>query len=144
MKLHLFDSSKKIPEQCNILIGFPSVGNVGQLAMDSILSTLGPHAQRIGCIESDHVLPMSGYDRMFPTAPIQLCLPVEVYLSTSADTSFVVILQRCPVIQSKLKVYTEELFDLLTSWQSNVIIVLTGASLNPYENATSLHTLSEK
>ena len=62
------------------LLSLPSEGNVGQLAVDVILATLFSHGrcvERVGVIETDLVLPISGYDSLAPKAQRQLCMPVE-------------------------------------------------------------------
>jgi hypothetical protein len=132
MKLHLLEG-REMPLQANFLIGFPSVANVGQLAIDSILSTLGAGAERLGYIESEYLLPISGYDRAYPTAPVSLCLPVEVYKvirqnDEDSSTPTVIIQQRCPVIAGKHKEYNLELLELLSSLKYNLALILTGAS----------------
>lgn len=132
MKFHSLES-REIPTQANFVIGFPSVANVGQLAIDSIISTLGPGAERIGYIESEYLLPISGYDRAYPEAPRTLCLPVEVYSivgqsQDNSDARTIIIQQRCPVVASNHKQYIQELLALLQSYKYNLALVLTGAS----------------
>lgn len=119
------------------------------MAVDSILSTLGAEVERVGYLESNFLLPISGCkcalhicvtshinldfsctdDRSYPEAPVTLCLPAEVYIVNSeSGTPTFIIQQRCPVVAGKQKEYIKELLDLLSSFKYNLALILTGAS----------------
>ena len=59
MKLSLHEGCC-ISENATVLLGLPSNGNIGQLAVDLVLTTIWDDVKRIGYIDSDHLLPMAG------------------------------------------------------------------------------------
>jgi predicted ATP-grasp superfamily ATP-dependent carboligase len=104
MQLFLTDESAPLPVGGVVVVAFPSAGNVGQMAMDQLLATLGQEAARVGSIESCHLLPISGYDRQYPGAPMRLCLPAEIYVWTkqgSEQTPLVMIQVRRLILNSE-------------------------------------------
>lgn len=52
-----------------------SIGNVGQLAVDLMVSSTG--AERIGYLDDPHVLPCVGNDAYGPLPQGELALPLE-------------------------------------------------------------------
>ena len=111
------------------LIGLPSVGNVGQLTIDCLISTIrrdGHDVERIGCIESSLLLPFSGRDSM--NEKICLCFPFEVYACVHYKIHF--FIQRAQVVLGKQQQFYQQLGNLLTNdLASNAFLILTGASL---------------
>ncbi|XP_037330245.2 proteasome assembly chaperone 2 isoform X1 [Pungitius pungitius] len=87
-----------------------AVGNVGQLAVDLILSTL--KMRRVGYIHTDCLIPMTGNN---PYATCnedaeELHTPAEVYTATEQKMAILQI--RAPIIQTKSKKFRQ----LLVSW----------------------------
>lgn len=52
-----------------------SIGNVGQLAVDLLISSL--EAEKIGCLDDPNVLPCVGNDAYTPSPVGKLALPLE-------------------------------------------------------------------
>jgi hypothetical protein len=79
MRLFLRENTFKFPPDATFICSVPSWGNVGQMACDVLLATLQSKGllERIGTIESHHVLPMVGYDSWGDGAPQHLCVPIE-------------------------------------------------------------------
>ncbi len=93
----LFLNNCEIPSNATFLLGVSSVGNVGQLAVDSILCSLSSKKllSYIGCLETDFVLPMTGCEylayymgilveltmgsdeRLDKNSAVRLCMPIE-------------------------------------------------------------------
>lgn len=87
-----------------------AVGNVGQLAVDLIVSTL--NMSRAGHIHTDCLIPMAG-NNPYATCKEdaeELHTPAEVY--TAAELKLAVLQIRAPIIQTKAKRFRQ----LLVSW----------------------------
>lgn len=70
----VFEEGRKLKENGIFIVGVPSRGNVGQLAMDILLATLWTRIERIGCISSDNLLPMVGCMLLLPNFTVFSCL----------------------------------------------------------------------
>eukprot|EP01038_Epipyxis_sp_PR26KG_P011356 gene11356-15228_t len=142
MKVFYFDVNDAILSQSTFILSFPSHGNVGQLAVDIILSSTkffdsfpGLQIKKIGYGYSENVLPISGYDQLFDGGDISLCTPLELYRITDASCSKVtyIIHQRSPCIKDQQQLYVRELLSFLYSVDSFLVIILTGASTEDIE-----------
>lgn len=87
-----------------------AVGNVGQLAVDLIVSTL--NMSRVGHIHTDCLIPMAGNNPYASSKEDgeELHTPAEVY--TAAELKLAVLQIRAPILQSKTKRFRQ----LLVSW----------------------------
>lgn len=87
-----------------------SVGNVGQLATDLIISTL--NMPRVGYFHTDCLIPLAGNNPYAPSADnsAELCTTAEVY--SLPDLKLTVLQIRSPIIQTKRKQFRK----LITSW----------------------------
>ncbi|XP_028317783.1 proteasome assembly chaperone 2 [Gouania willdenowi] len=104
------DSSTPCFKDFTLVMPAVAVGNVGQLAVDLIVSTL--HMNRVGYIHTDCLIPMAGND---PYAnrqdnTVELHTPAEVY--TSDEQKLAVLQIRAPILQTKSKKFRQ----LLVSW----------------------------
>ncbi|KAG7470085.1 hypothetical protein MATL_G00135700 [Megalops atlanticus] len=87
-----------------------SVGNVGQLATDLIISTL--NMPQVGYFHTDCLIPMAG-NNPFATSgddSAELCTAAEVY--SLPDLKLAVLQIRTPIIQAKYRQFRK----LITSW----------------------------
>ncbi|KAG7500001.1 hypothetical protein JOB18_005400 [Solea senegalensis] len=87
-----------------------AVGNVGQLAVDLIVSTL--NMKRVGYVHTDCLIPMAGnnpYTTCRDDAE-ELHTPAEVY--TAPELKLAVLQIRAPIIQTKFKKFRQ----LIVSW----------------------------
>lgn len=66
-----------------------SVGNVGQLAVDLLVSSL--KADKIGYLDDPNVLPCVGNDAYSPAPPGKLALPVEGFIFLIFSNFFVLL-----------------------------------------------------
>ncbi|XP_029919400.1 proteasome assembly chaperone 2 [Myripristis murdjan] len=87
-----------------------AVGNVGQLAVDLIVSTLS--MRRVGYIHTDCLIPMAGNNPYASSAEDaqELHTAAEVY--TEAEMKLAVLQIRAPIIQTKSRKFRK----LLVSW----------------------------
>ncbi|CAG5129469.1 unnamed protein product [Candidula unifasciata] len=100
-----------------------SVGNVGQLAADLIISTL--HLERVGYVLHPSLLPVIGsnpYADDDDSASYKLTTSCEVF--ESVVSKIVVIQQRAPVIK---KIYADWLSDWIKSQHFRQVVVLTSS-----------------
>uniref|UniRef100_A0A3Q3XCV4 Proteasome assembly chaperone 2 n=1 Tax=Mola mola TaxID=94237 RepID=A0A3Q3XCV4_MOLML len=87
-----------------------AVGNVGQLAVDLLVSTL--NMSRVGYMHTDCLIPMAG-NNPYATCKEdaeELHTPAEVY--TAAELNLAVLQIRAPIVQTKSKKFRQ----LLMSW----------------------------
>ncbi|TRY58175.1 hypothetical protein DNTS_017299 [Danionella cerebrum] len=90
-----------------------SVGNVGQLAVDLLVSTL--NMPRVGYFHTDCLLPVAG-SNPYATSPdddAQLCTSADVYSHT--DLKLAVLQIRSPIIQNKVKLFRKQ----VVSWMKS-------------------------
>ncbi|XP_070840941.1 proteasome assembly chaperone 2 [Chaetodon trifascialis] len=109
----MFISSQNSPpsfRDFTLVMPAVAVGNVGQLAVDLLVSTL--NMSRVGFIHTDCLIPMAGnnpYTTCKEDAE-ELHAPAEVY--TAAELKLAVLQIRAPIIQKNSKKFRQ----LLVSW----------------------------
>ncbi|OZJ04643.1 hypothetical protein BZG36_02042 [Bifiguratus adelaidae] len=101
-----------------------SIGNVPQLTVDLLLSTL--ELQRCGFIHDSSVIPVvGGIDTVDGSASVGVTTPCEVFIS--ADKKYTFIQQRAPVEKNRRNQYIETLLDFIQSAGIQQVIALTSA-----------------
>ncbi|BFZ19356.1 hypothetical protein BsWGS_22395 [Bradybaena similaris] len=100
-----------------------SVGNVGQLTADLIVSTL--HMERVGYVLHPSLLPVIGSDPYADdeSTPYKLTTSCEVFESKVAKV--VVVQTRAPIIKGQRKIYADWLSDWIKKQHFRQVIVLT-------------------
>nr|POE98986.1 proteasome assembly chaperone 2 [Quercus suber] len=89
---------KKPHDRCStLLLPALSIGNVGQLAMDLMVSST--RAERIGFFDDPFLLPCVGNDAYGPQPQGQLALPLEAY--DSSPNALTLVQQRSPVVKDR-------------------------------------------
>ncbi|XP_056377500.1 proteasome assembly chaperone 2 [Hyla sarda] len=98
------------PADCTLLLPAVSVGNVGQLAVDLIISTLV--LPKVGYFYTDCLVPMVGNNPYATNEEHakELCTNAEVY--ASSDKKLAVLQIRSPLIKKKSRAFCQA----LTSW----------------------------
>lgn len=107
-----------------LVIPAVSVGNVGQLGCDVLISSL--NARRVGFLYDDSVVPVVGSEPFvsLDTAQHQhVTTAVEVF--ECLDSSVVIVQQRAPIIKGKQSQFVSRLVDWITKCKFNMVIVLT-------------------
>ncbi|CAJ1083429.1 proteasome assembly chaperone 2 [Xyrichtys novacula] len=109
----MFISSENSPpsfKDFTLVMPAVAVGNVGQLAVDLMVSTLS--MKRVGHIHTDCLIPMAGNNPYATCSEDmeELHTPAEVY--TAADLKLAVLQIRAPIVQTKSKKFRE----LVVSW----------------------------
>uniref|UniRef100_A0A6P4AYM0 Proteasome assembly chaperone 2 n=1 Tax=Ziziphus jujuba TaxID=326968 RepID=A0A6P4AYM0_ZIZJJ len=117
----IHEEGKRFHDECSTLV-LPalSIGNVGQLAVDLLVSTL--RAERVGYLDSPFVLPCVGNDAYGPVPQGDLALPLEAYESTS--NALTLLQQRSPVVKGTMVELGKNLADFaFTSGKKHVILL---------------------
>ncbi|KAM6899746.1 proteasome assembly chaperone 2 isoform 2-T2 [Xenentodon cancila] len=102
-----------------------AVGNVGQLAIDLLVSTL--NMSRVGYLHTDCLIPMAGNN------PFTTCkedaedvhTPAEVY--TATELKLAVLQIRAPIIQTKFKKFRQQLVSWIKASGFSRTVVLSSA-----------------
>ncbi|XP_077983382.1 proteasome assembly chaperone 2-like [Glandiceps talaboti] len=102
-----------------------SVGNVGQLSVDLLVTTL--ELVKVGYIHTDCVLPVCGNDAFSQSRDTQgsLVTTTEVYFSE--EKKLVVVQQRAPYVKGKQKEYCERLIEWIQSYHFDKVLLLTSS-----------------
>nr|DAD46887.1 TPA_asm: hypothetical protein HUJ06_016824 [Nelumbo nucifera] len=118
----ILEEGKHLHEECSTLI-LPalSIGNVGQLAIDLLVSSMG--ADRVGYLDDPFVLPCVGNDAYGSASRGDLALPLEAYDSPSNALSL--IQQRSPLVKGKMVEFAKSLADFAISSRKNHVVVLS-------------------
>ncbi|GAB2267285.1 hypothetical protein Dimus_002270 [Dionaea muscipula] len=124
------EQGKQIHSDCPTLV-LPalSIGNVGQLALDLLISSTG--ADRIGFLDDPHVLPCVGNDAYGPLPQGTLALPLEVYDSVSSSLTF--IQQRSPIVKGMMIEFAKNLADFAVSTGKTHVVVLSSLDFGKWK-----------
>ncbi|KAB1207207.1 Proteasome assembly chaperone 2 [Morella rubra] len=133
----IVEEGKRLHEECSTLV-LPalSIGNVGQLAVDLMVSST--KAERIGYLDNPYVLPCIGNDAYGPIPQGELALPLEAYDSSS--NALTLLQQRSPVV----KVMTLALFLLLLTIYLGAAYVFKGRMVEFAKNLADFAAASGK
>ncbi|KAJ7551012.1 hypothetical protein O6H91_07G129900 [Diphasiastrum complanatum] len=118
-----------------------SIGNVGQLAVDLLISSLG--AERIGFLEDPNVLPCVGNDPFGPEPEGRLTVALELYRDVKRELG--ILQQRSPVAKGSMLKYAKNLATWAKSAGFKEIVILSSLDSGKrlYEMADSkIHYIS--
>ncbi|XP_058214066.1 uncharacterized protein LOC131325687 [Rhododendron vialii] len=124
------EEGKSLHEECSTLI-LPglSIGNVGQLAVDLLVSSTG--AERIGYLDDPNLLPCVGNDAYLPSPQGDLALPLEAYDSTS--NSLILIQQRSPVVKGMMIEFAKNVADFAAASGKKHIVLLSSLDFGRWQ-----------
>ncbi|XP_023641863.1 proteasome assembly chaperone 2 [Capsella rubella] len=125
------EEGKRVNEECSTLI-LPalSIGNVGQLAVDLLVSSTD--AERIGYLDDPNLLPCVGNDAYGPLPCGEIALPFEVYESSSISTTLAQ--QRSPVAKGMMINFVENIANFAASNGKKHVIVLSSLDFQRLHN----------
>ncbi|KAF3435646.1 hypothetical protein FNV43_RR22737 [Rhamnella rubrinervis] len=140
----VLEEGKHLHDVCSTLI-LPalSIGNVGQLAVDLLVSTM--RAERVGYLDSPFVLPCVGNDAYGPEPQGDLALPLEAY--ESASNALTLLQQRSPVVKGTMVEFAKNLADFAAASGKNHVVVLSGLDFGRWQridisSGSQVHYLS--
>ncbi|CAD5323491.1 unnamed protein product [Arabidopsis thaliana] len=125
------EEGKLVNEDCSTLV-LPalSIGNVGQLAVDLLVSSTG--AERVGYLDDPNLLPCVGNDAYGPLPCGEIALPLEVYESSSIATTLAQ--QRSPVAKGMMIKFAENIANFAASSGKKHVIVLSSLDFQRLHN----------
>ncbi|XP_042465402.1 proteasome assembly chaperone 2-like [Zingiber officinale] len=116
------EEGRHLSADCPVLL-LPglSIGNVGQLAVDLLISSTA--AKRVGFLDAPFLLPCVGNDAYGPEPSGLLSLPLELYEST--QHALTLIQQRSPVVKGMMVEFSKEMADFVSSIGKKHIVILS-------------------
>jgi predicted ATP-grasp superfamily ATP-dependent carboligase len=120
-----------ISPSCTVLWSIPSQGNIGQLAIDSLLSAFDNIGNliKLGAIETDCLRPMTGTEQYSDKSAPFLVTPLEIYTYRGGEEKLLFVQQRSPCINGKGRDFARQVLDLVhNTWRCKSLILLAGAS----------------
>ncbi|XP_021850862.1 uncharacterized protein [Spinacia oleracea] len=116
------EKGKEPHTECSTLI-LPalSIGNVGQLALDLLITSMG--TEKVGYLDDPNILPCVGNDAFGPIPNGDLALPLEVYDSTS--NKLTCVQQRSPVVKGMMVQFAQNLADFAVAAGMKHVVVLS-------------------
>ncbi|KAK9113215.1 hypothetical protein Scep_020734 [Stephania cephalantha] len=124
MEFVIEEGKQQIDQSPTLIMPALSTGNVGQLAIDLLVSTM--NAERIGYLDDPCVLPCVGNDAYGPTPSGVLALPLEAYVSF--HNSLTLIQQRSPVIKGMMIEFAKHVAEFAAANGREHVIVLSSLS----------------
>ncbi|XP_075520902.1 uncharacterized protein LOC142554235 [Primulina tabacum] len=121
MEFCLEEGKQANPNCSTLILPALSIGNVGQLAVDLLISSL--KADRIGYLDDPNVLPCVGNDAYTASPGGDLALPLEAYESSSSGLTLVQ--QRSPVIKGMMIDYAKNMASFAASNGKKHVIILS-------------------
>ncbi|OWM79272.1 hypothetical protein CDL15_Pgr003444 [Punica granatum] len=126
----IVEDGKQVNEDCSRLV-LPalSIGNVGQLAVDLLISSL--RAERIGLLDDPYILPCVGNDAYRPVPQGELALPLEAYDSTS--NGLTLVQQRSPVVKGMMIEFAKNMADFAVASGKKRVVVLSSLDFGRWQ-----------
>ncbi|KAH7575146.1 hypothetical protein ACOSP7_005442 [Xanthoceras sorbifolium] len=117
-------------ESQNLILPALSIGNVGQLAVDLLVSST--RAETVGYLDDPFVLPCVGNDAYRPIPRGDLALPLQAYESSSSGLTLVQ--QRSPVVKGMMVEYAKNLAEFAATNGKKHVIVLSSLDFGRWQN----------
>lgn len=124
------EQGKQLHQDCStLLVPALSIGNVGQLAVDLLISST--RAERIGYFDDPNILPCVGNDAYYPTPQGELALPLEAYDSSS--NALTLVQQRSPVVKGMMIEFAKNLAIFAAATGKKHIVVLSSLDFGRWQ-----------
>ncbi|XVF45829.1 hypothetical protein PTKIN_Ptkin02bG0238200 [Pterospermum kingtungense] len=124
------EQGKQPNEQCStLLLPALSIGNVGQLAVDLLVSSM--KAEKIGYLDDPFVLPCVGNDAYGPIPCGELVLPLEAYQSSSSRLTL--LQQRSPVIKGMMVEFAKNLANFAAASGKKHVVLLSSLDFGKWQ-----------
>lgn len=126
----VLEEGKRLNNECSTLV-LPalSIGNVGQLAVDLLISSTT--AEKIGYLDDPYVLPCVGNDAYGPSPQGELALPLEAYDSSSS--AFTLVQQRAPVVKGMMVEFAKHMADFASVCGKKHVVVLSSLDFGRWQ-----------
>ncbi|KAK6143504.1 hypothetical protein DH2020_023852 [Rehmannia glutinosa] len=130
MEFHRDEGKQLNPNYSTLILPALSIGNVGQLAVDLLISSL--NADKIGYLDDPNVLPCVGNDAYSPSPLGKLALPLEAYESSSS--ALTIVQQRSPVIKGKMLEYAKNMASFAAANGKKHVVILSSLDFGRWKN----------
>ncbi|XP_057783007.1 uncharacterized protein LOC131000885 isoform X2 [Salvia miltiorrhiza] len=130
MEFYLEDGKQLSPTSSTLILPALSIGNVGQLAVDLLISSL--EAEKIGCLDDQNVLPCVGNDAYSPSPLGKLVLSLEAYESSSS--ALTLVQQRSPVIKGMMVAYAKNIANFAAANGKKHVVILSSLDFGRWRN----------
>lgn len=115
------EEGRNFSDCSTLLLPGLSIGNVSQLAIDFLVSSL--RAKRVAYLDDPSVLPCVGNDAYGPLPEGDLALPLEVY--ESQFHGLTLIQQRSPVIKGMMVEFAKNIANFISAIGKKHIVILS-------------------
>ncbi|KAL9976490.1 hypothetical protein ACROYT_G013799 [Oculina patagonica] len=105
-----------------------SIGNVGQLAVDLVVSTISPNGRHIGYLYDSCILPVVGNDAFTQSGESLGKLNVSVEVYKNDDLKFVVVQQRAPLVKGRQSEYCRKLVTWIKTCNFKQVVLVSSIS----------------
>ncbi|KAI3448070.1 hypothetical protein Pfo_004735 [Paulownia fortunei] len=130
MEFYLEEGKQLNPNCSTLILPSLSIGNVGQLAVDLLISSL--KADKIGYLDDPNVLPCVGNDAYSPSPLGKLALPLEAYESSSS--ALTLVQQRSPVIKGMMIAYAKNMANFAAANGKKHVVILSSLDFGRWRN----------
>ncbi|MFQ6630391.1 hypothetical protein Gotur_007366 [Gossypium turneri] len=126
----VIEQGKQPHQECStLLLPALSIGNVGQLAVDLLVSSM--KAERIGYLDDPFVLPCVGNDAYGPIPCGDLALPLEAY--ESAFSRVALLQQRSPVVKGRMVEFAKNLANFAAASGKKHVVLLSSLDFGKWQ-----------
>jgi len=132
MEFHLVTTRPVLFQNATIIIPIVSTANLGQLAVDLLVSSLG--LERVGIFDSDFVFPVVGGREDGSTG---VTTPLELF--GKEGFPFYFLQQRSPVIKSCKSEFVVSLISFVQQHQFSSVLILSGLDLSHRDDSHMLN-----
>ncbi|XP_068701289.1 proteasome assembly chaperone 2-like [Montipora foliosa] len=122
-------------EEFTLILPAVSIGNVGQLAVDLVISSISDSCCRVGYFYDSCLLPVVGNDALTQSDGSRGKLNVSVEVYKSEDQKIVVVQQRAPLLKGCQTEYCEKLITWIKGCHFKQVILIS--SINATERIDS-------
>ncbi|EPS58959.1 hypothetical protein M569_15853 [Genlisea aurea] len=130
MEFYLEEGKKFDPDIATSIMPALSIGNVGQLAVDLLISSL--KSEKLGYLDDPYVLPCVGNDAYSPFPLGKLTLPLEAYQSPSC--ALTLIQQRSPVVKGMMVEYAKNMASFAVANGMEHVVILSSLDFRRWRN----------
>ncbi|KAM7470724.1 hypothetical protein LguiA_008907 [Lonicera macranthoides] len=124
------EEGKELHDECStLLLPALSIGNVGQLAVDLLISST--RAERVGYFDEPNILPCVGNDAYWPTPQGDLALPLEAYESSA--NAMTLVQQRSPVVKGKMTEFAKNIAEFAAATRKKHIVLLSSLDFGRWQ-----------
>ncbi|KYQ94264.1 proteasome assembly chaperone 2 [Tieghemostelium lacteum] len=105
-----------------------TIGNVGQLSVDLLISTL--KCKRIGYIIDENIIPIIGNDTYTPNGSGVLSTSIEVYQPQDNKSNITIVQQRAPILEGHVQIFANKLIEWYKKENFRELLFISSTNAN--------------